>query len=357
MVNELALYCLDVGQGDCTFVIPPQGGAILFDVRNAPVATHFVHDHDLELRAVVASHLDKDHVGGMLDFLEEHFRAGRSLDRLYIALDRTPNRAGDNALRALVERALQWDAEPPPSSLGFRIKSPVRDKDGPIVIAEGDDWVVELVLPFKRTVDDSLVHGRRESNRLSVALRVVRADTAILVGGDATLGSWENLEHHLVSARAIRVPHHGGDIVDATRDWQTADELYERVGAEVGVISVGTNNRKYPNRGRHPHPEHVAALRRRGNCRVICTQLTDRCHSSPAMLRGPALTLASSVVYPYRHRVNNSEVPCAGSIILSIDKGGELSVEPSPQAHAKLLDRFERPLCRAGPVAPATGSH
>lgn len=60
MGSPLGVYFMDVGQGDCSFVVPPDGaGAILFDCNDAHVADRFVVDHGItHLSAVVASHLD-----------------------------------------------------------------------------------------------------------------------------------------------------------------------------------------------------------------------------------------------------------------------------------------------------------
>jgi beta-lactamase superfamily II metal-dependent hydrolase len=62
---------LDVGQGDCTIVVLPaahgeEPSAIVFDCADAYVAERFVANHAIKrLRAVVASHLDIDHIRGV----------------------------------------------------------------------------------------------------------------------------------------------------------------------------------------------------------------------------------------------------------------------------------------------------
>lgn len=76
----LKVFFLDVGQGDCTFVVPPSGESapILFDCSDAYVAERFVANHDIaDLAAVVVSHLDQDHIKGLLPFLRTHFSASR----------------------------------------------------------------------------------------------------------------------------------------------------------------------------------------------------------------------------------------------------------------------------------------
>ncbi|MFO0605017.1 MAG: hypothetical protein U0324_17690 [Polyangiales bacterium] len=63
--TRLEIYRHDVGQGDCTVVIPPdgEGAPILFDCADLYVAERFCDNHGItRLAAVVVSHLDVDHI-------------------------------------------------------------------------------------------------------------------------------------------------------------------------------------------------------------------------------------------------------------------------------------------------------
>lgn len=346
----LQVYFLDVGQGDCTFIVPPgaETAPILFDCADAYVAERFVANHRIgDLGAVVVSHLDIDHIGGMLAFLKTHFEAKRRVSRLVMFPDRAPRAGRNQALRQLMGAAIAWEKRPPHD--GFALKAPHRDLEGPFEIAHGADWSVELVLPFVGTAADALVDGN-DANACSAVLRVTRGATSVLIGGDAPLGSWERLEHSRCSAQVIRVPHHGGEIREHGGEWTRFEDLYGAVRAEHAVVSVGTNNG-------HGHPllEHAAAARRGGECRLLCTQLTPRCHDFPLSVREQALEKAGSVEWPYRHRAQQrqrtrptSEVPCAGTVVVSIDAHGELSVLPDAgEGHGELVTGLQRPQCRA----------
>jgi beta-lactamase superfamily II metal-dependent hydrolase len=351
--RDLGIYFLDVGQGDCTVIVPPegQGRAIIFDIADQYVIERFVANHELEIGSVVASHLDKDHIGGMLGFLRGHLGAGKSIDRIYLGPDR-PVRPGKNRqLRELVEQTFTWAKAKPPVII---VKDNWRDIEYPLTLAEyDDDWRVGLVLPMNYTRNEAAMRVGPHSNMCSAVLRVERAGQAVLIGGDAPLGSWEQLEPDLLPARAIRAPHHGGDIREGGEQWKQLGDLYDRVSAELGVISVGTNNSP---RWSHPHEDHALAIRRKGACRLLCTQLTRRCHEEPQLLRDRALRAATSVEYPYRHyddpqqarasKRRSQEVPCAGTVVVWLDSSGELHHEPGPNsAHAQLLRRVDDPLC------------
>lgn len=353
--DRLGIYILDVGQGDCTFIVPPEAdkvGPILFDCADAQTAERFVSNHRINhLSAVIASHLDKDHIGGLLTFLVDHLAQGGTLGKLYLSADRAEPRRITNTLTALLDQATAWEANPPCD--GFNLIAPVRTNDGPVEAARGSDWRIEVVLPFQGTYSraDSAKGG--QPNLASAVVRVERKGTAVLIGGDAPLGSWERLQVTGVGATAIRTPHHGGDILEAGTNWRTYADLYDAVGAEHALVSVGTGNGDD-----HPLPDHVDAARRKGACELRCTQLTRRCHPRPLDRRSAALAQAGGVAYPYRHLAPGGgpahhtrlEVPCVGSIALWIDADGRLEVEPDPlntrSLHTQLVQTLATPMCR-----------
>ncbi|MCA9543969.1 MAG: MBL fold metallo-hydrolase [Myxococcales bacterium] len=343
-----------MGQGDCTVIVPPagQGAPILFDCADAYVAERFMADHGIDrLAAVVASHLDQDHVGGLLPFLRGFFDRGGKVGRLVMFADRALARGKNKPLRALAAHALRWERTPPHP--GFVLKHNFRDGEGPMRLLEASDgqWSVDLILPFVGDVSRSLIEGGQQPNLCSAVLRVERAGTAVLIGGDAPLASWERLEPNQLSAHTIRAPHHGGKLTGYGETWQTYEDLYDSVGAQVAAVSVGTHNGNYG----HPKPDHILAARRGGACRVLCTQLTPRCHADPEALRDEALLYAGGVEYPYRHRAQpghrkarpENQVPCAGNIAVWLTADGAVHVEPvSGGDHDRLLAQIDAPLCQ-----------
>jgi len=343
---------LDVGQGDCTFIVGPEGDAapVLFDCRDAYVATRFVKDHRItSLQAVVASHLDLDHIRGMLPFLKLFLAEGGKVDVLHAHIDKEPDPTLRMGAFQFLKQAVHWDEEKLiPLAGAFRGKAPER-------ICGGAAWSVEIILPVYGALVGMRLEGGEEPNRASAVLRVSAGDHAILVGGDATLDSWERLDPALLRASLFRIPHHGGDIDEGTGTWKIAD-LYRRVAPKLAVISVGTNNGyEHPRRESLPLTQ-VAA----GECRLLCTQLTGRCHDNPTALRDRSLDLhRGAAAYAYRHRVARgdgrrsrpkSEVPCAGSIVASVSPDG-VEVVPAPgDWHDGFVELVDRPLCRPANV-------
>lgn len=346
--GRLEVYCHDVGQGDCTIIVPPhgEGDPILFDCADPYVAERFFANHRMKrLEAVVGSHLDVDHVGGLLPFLRQHFAKGHEVGKLVLGIDR------DDLSRTatdLVEAALAWDKDPPHA--GFQLLPPFRSGAAPLRLSSGNGWSIDLVLPFWGTKLESQYDGDA-ANLASAVLRVERAGAVVLIGGDAPLGSWERLDEGRRRANTIRAPHHGGEIREGGRSWKRFEDLYDAVKADRAILSVGSNN-PYG----HPFQEHVVAMRRGKQCRVACTQMTTQCHGRLLKVRGDGLTMASEIEYPYRHRAEKgipsasprppAEVPCAGTVLVSIDSRGTVFMRPRPKEHDELLDMLDHPMCR-----------
>lgn len=110
MSSPLGVYFLDVGQGDCSFIVPPAGGAVLFDCNDAYVAERFVADHGINhLAAAVVSHLDVDHIRGVLPFLEGFLARGGKVDEVYLGMDAKPEERLNETCTALLDRAIAWE--------------------------------------------------------------------------------------------------------------------------------------------------------------------------------------------------------------------------------------------------------
>jgi hypothetical protein len=223
-----------------------------------------------------------------------------------------------------------------------------RDHAGPRTLAAGKDWSVQLVLPWYGHALGSAI-GQGDANLSSGVLRIERGGTAVLVGADAPLGSWERLDAALRPASVVRTPHHGGEIRHHGESWKVFSDLYDAVAADMAVVSVGTNNAHG-----HPFQDHVTAAARMGACRVACTQMTTLCHDNPRLLETYGIELTKAVGWPWRHhgkpgdprRPTRSEVPCAGSVLVSLAADGSIDILPSAPAHDDMVARATHPLCR-----------
>ncbi len=155
--------------------------------------------------------------------------------------------------------------------------------------------------------------------------------------------SLQNLRNPPLKCNVLAVPHHGGLIGASSSD---LDWLYqEAIKAEIAVLSVGTVRKPV-----HPREEVIARLLTMG-AKVLCTQMTSKCHVDPFRLYpGPLNPLE-----PFGRTVDdfNREagrcVACAGTVVATLTEAGtEIQRLRQHQAAIDLLaTRADgNPMCR-----------
>ncbi len=260
MRDHLAVYMLDVGQGDCTVVLLPNDHAVVFDCADDRVLTkHLTHWRVTAIDAFVLSHLDQDHIAGALQFLQNWTGP---MGCVCLSTDRNITDEHDEAKRAkaLVDYVREERQEHGGRPRRWEVLPNTRDFRA---LAAGAGWSVHLIAP--EHADTNLRWAREgaweDANRYSSILRVSGGETAMLIGGDAPLASWSALPAGERPARIFRIPHHGGALDDGgvPDGWDVA-RLYREVAADTALVSVGTNNgHGHPRElGSDPSPEEPA---------------------------------------------------------------------------------------------------
>lgn len=221
---------LDVGQGDATLVISPEGQTLLIDGGPQSAAPdveaalqHYANDR---LDAVVLSHFDADHLGGLVALLSGPDRVpGTDDDRVPPTLLGPPDRGHcDTDTCARLRRLRAWPFSQARAGDRFALGS----VDISVVAAGGD--VGAGVLPD--------VH---DDNEESVAVQASFGGRSVLVLADLTGGGLGTVDLETpLSERTgpvdiLRVAHHGS----AT---SSAPSAVARWQPRVAVLSVGTNN-------------------------------------------------------------------------------------------------------------------
>lgn len=352
-LEKVGIYMLDVGQGDATIVLLPNPKrAVLFDCRDAHVATMVLEHWRIEHLHLVVSHLDIDHIAGVAEILT-HFR--KEVRAVFLTVDRPVEDASPDAAtaRKVIDTALAADRS-------WRLFDA---KAMPASIVQEDGCSVSIIAP---EADVTLAEARsgqwEDANRHSAVLRVEYGGKAVLIGADAPLTTWASIPAGQRRAAVFRTPHHGGALDDGgiPAGW-TVDKLYQEAQSEDAVISVGTMN----GHG-HPNPDWIGPVMR-GACRLRCTQVTKRCEPSAgeaqAALRDIVVpdglstwTSSHHAEAPWRHltkkrgqRSKFSEIPCAGTVVVTIEGGGQIRVVPSPEALDPVVQLWVHPLCQPEP--------
>jgi competence protein ComEC len=227
----LRVSFLDVGQGDAVLIESPVGVRMLYDagppsgavLRGLGDALPF---WERRVDAIVLSHPDSDHAGGIPDVLATY----------------------ENDL--ILENGAKGE------SGAYAAALDAMREEGARVIMAGQGTEIDLGGGVTATVLTPIAdRGEGESNDGSLALRVTYGATAFLLTGDLP----SSLERMLVreygeslQSDVLKLGHHGSR--------SSSDPVFlAAVGPRFAVVSAGTENRYG-----HPSPEVVARARESG---------------------------------------------------------------------------------------------
>jgi beta-lactamase superfamily II metal-dependent hydrolase len=225
---DLEIHCLDVGQGDCTLMISPTGGTLLFDAGtngkgNGTVIPHLQGLGIDALDYVVASHYHMDHIGG---------------------IDEVVNSLGMDSVRvAVLDRGWSYTTQTYEDYEAAVASKRTTIYDGQVIDLGGGVTVTcvavngngELSPPY----DD-------EENNYCVSLLVEYGDFEFFVAGDLS-GVNSSYYYDIESSVApevgdidvYRVDHHGSSS-------NSNITLVSTLKPEVSIISVGSNSYGHP---------------------------------------------------------------------------------------------------------------
>ena len=228
----LHVYALDIGQGDAILIVTPEGQQMLVDggpdaeTTLAAVAS-LMPPGDRSLDVVAATHLDSDHVGGLLGVLDR-YRAG--------AVAHSGNSQTAAALHP------QWEGV-------------LRDREHPVAVLHaghriqlGRKVTLETLYPPSGGLPPGI---DKNPNNGSLALRLDYGEVSFLLTGDIEADAEKHLAAMVgdrLRADVLKVGHHGSRT-------STTQSFLELVNPQSAVISAGRDNRYG-----HPHGDVMQRL-------------------------------------------------------------------------------------------------
>lgn len=254
-VTEMKVTCLDVGQGDGILLRMPSGETCMIDggssserkVWKNRISQTVKYDGIREIDWWFVSHIDSDHISGLLEYLQDYER----------------NWAGQNGsgvtLRHLVLPVMEGEEEDEKKTVE-KICS-LAEANGIQIhrMAAGDEASLG---EHKKIISLSPMVGEMtgEKNQDSLVLLLEYGSFRMLFTGDLEGEGEEKLTERMgeLDIDVLKVGHHG------SRNG-TSEEFLEKLSPEVAVISCGEKNRYG-----HPAPETVERLKEAG-CVILST--------------------------------------------------------------------------------------
>ncbi len=239
--GRTGIYCLDVGQGECIVLQTREGETYLFDGGSSSrsnvgekVIVPFLQYHGIgRLDGVFLSHVDTDHVNGVLQMLQEgKIRVGT----IYVP---TGQKGAFSEKMKSMETADSIELQ---------------------TVHMGDKWThQDFSLKCLHPAKD--FHG--ESNDGSACYLLQAGDFRMLLTGDVeeageSLLIEELKRQNITAVDVLKVAHHGSSS-------STSGEFLERIQPKLAIISCGRKN-SYG----HPHTETLERLKQAG-CRILTT--------------------------------------------------------------------------------------
>ena len=220
--KDLKIYFVDVGQGDCTFIVTPKNKTILidgggstgsdFDVGESTLLPYILDRGYKKIDLMFISHFDQDHVGGLLTILEE-----LKVNRVCIS-KQEENSENYQKFVEIVNR-----------------------KNIPVSILKiGDRINIENDLYFDILWPQEKQIGENKLNNNAIVMKLNYNGFSCLFTGDIEEIAEEKLveiykDKRILKSDILKVAHHGSKT-------STTEKIINQIKPEIALIGVGKNN-------------------------------------------------------------------------------------------------------------------
>jgi competence protein ComEC len=307
----------DVGQGDCTVITLPNGELIVIDVgpKGSPLVDYLA-DHPKTIKAIVLTHNDSDHAGGLSSLLKIQ------QDRVKDFLMLTDRPIKNDRFQKLFRAAFQGEKD------GYYV---IRRLENGAEIWSDPALNARLITVYPRYSANVLAATPNETS--GIICLEINGRVRMIWPGDSTT---QRVASECAGSAPFMLhgPHHG-----APADFRTPESLesIQFIAPMRTFISVGTTN-GYS----HPRAKYIRRLGRTG-CQVTCSQLTSRCDRQTRQ-KGDHVLQGAALLGLRPPRKGTS---CRGTLRLTLH-GDVLMPDQWDREHLDRISRLRRPQCLYG---------
>lgn len=225
--QEVRVAFLDVGQGDAILLSQGTHQVLIDSGRSGKVLLERLGQEmpfwDKDIDAVLLTHPDDDHIGGIADMLERY---------TVHAVLKTDAKASTEVFRQLEQSLHEHGVQIIPASQGMSVRFA--------------DALLETLFPLSQT----MVLAEKNTNDGSIVTRFETPGSSFLLTGD--LPSEFESRLHPGKIDVLKAGHHGSR-------YSTGDTLLDAITPREAIISVGAKN-TYG----HPASEVLERLKKHG---------------------------------------------------------------------------------------------
>ena len=244
---DLTVHFLDVGQGDSAIIICDREAMIIdggLPGQSDKIFAYLQNDlHQSDLKYVIATHPDQDHIGGLSAVLQEEF----NVHSIYSPVTEYDSKPFHNLLKNAEKQ---------------RIKIKVPYNNDPVKLGGATVTIYNVGKERKnivRSIVDKVASflSRDEpeeiaaNNDMSLVVKIEYGEVSFLFTGDIEKEAEKRLLDSGLRSDVLKVAHHGSE-------GSSSAEFLDMVNPKYAIISSGKNN-KY----KHPSAATLKALQDR----------------------------------------------------------------------------------------------
>lgn len=326
-MDALEMTVLDVGHGSCSLVIDGQMTFVVdTPLKNRMLNLALADKGITSIDAILISHGDADHVGGVLSLLTN---SSIKVDRVYLNPEMERDSEAWEDLREALKDARKRGETVLTTSLTTNTEEEV----------QLPRLAVEILAPFPENAmsgaGGTSVGGKKlESNTMSAVIRFKdRNSRGVLVAGDVDRTGLDEAISEAVDLEAdiLVFPHHGG-LPGRSHPEGFAREIMERVKPSMVVFSQSRKSGL-------PRREILQGIKDGGaKPHIACTQLSKNCASALPDADRPYLSELSQ-------RGGTTRRCCAGPVEIFFTRAGLYS--PQLEGHADFVSGLKSALCQS----------